>query len=78
MFCNLRPISPTYTHSVFSRKQDEKFFLANSAWQTTQRLGKFSIDFSLKSGESIVGEIEERFFAKRYAPTTYCLAKKVW
>jgi len=41
------------------------------------RFGKFSTDFSLKFGESIVGEIEQQFFAKCCAPTTFCLAKKV-
>jgi len=31
-------------------------FLANSTWQTAHSYGKFSLDFSLKPGESIIGE----------------------
>jgi hypothetical protein len=47
--------------------------LVNSAqiWQTGHRFAKFSRDFSLKFGESIVGEIEQQFFLLG-------LAQKVW
>jgi hypothetical protein len=38
--------------------------MANGAqiWQTSHKFGKFLIDFSIQSGESIDGEIERQFF----------------
>jgi hypothetical protein len=47
-----------HTLAAFTREKDEKLFYLNSARQTAQRFGKFSRDFNLQSGESIVGEIE--------------------
>jgi len=44
--------------AAFSSKQEQKLLLANSVWQKATRFGKFSIDFSLKSEEPIVGEVE--------------------
>jgi len=61
------------SRAAFSSKQDEKFFLVNSAqiWQMAHSFGKFSIYFSLKSGESIVGDIEWQFYRQ-----TMCIEKK--
>jgi len=43
--------------------------MANGAqiWQTSHRFGKFLIDFSIQSGESIVGEIERQFLKTMWA-----------
>jgi hypothetical protein len=45
--------------------------MANGVWQMAHRFGKFSIDFSLQSGELIVGEIDGHC-----APATFSPAKK--
>jgi hypothetical protein len=53
--------------------------LANSTqiWQTATKFSKVLIDFSLKSVDLIVGNIEWPFFAKQCSPKSFCLAKKV-
>jgi len=65
---------------LFRAKKMRSFFLANNAWQTTNRFGKFSIDFSLqKSGESIVGEIERQIFLPNaVCRQLFAWQKKVW
>jgi len=40
------------------------------------RFGKFSIDFILKSGESIVGEIDRQFFRQTMGADNFLLGKK--
>jgi len=47
---------------AFGRVQDEKDLMVNGVWQMAHRIGKFTIDFSLQSGESLVGEIERQIF----------------
>ncbi len=47
-----------------------QFFRAQ-IWHTAHRFGEFLIDFSLKSGESIVGKIEWQF-------DNFSLGKKSW
>jgi len=54
-------------------EQDEKLFLANGAWQTAHRFGEFSRDFSLKFGESIVGEIELQIFLRTLCAGNFLL-----
>ncbi len=67
------------TRSAFSLEQNGKLFLANSACQMANRFGKFSIDFSLKSGESIVGQIERQFFLPNSVRRQlFAWRKKVW
>jgi len=62
---------------AFLPKQDVKLFLVNSAWRTGHRFIKFSIDLCLKSRESIVGEIEQRFFRQRLCADDNFFALKV-
>jgi len=58
---------------TFTPEQDE--FLANSAWRTAHRFGKFSRNFSLKSGKLLV-KLNRNFFEKPCARASFCLAKK--
>jgi len=49
-------------------------FLANGKWQTEHSFGnKFSTDFSLKFGESIVGEMELRIFCQTLCAGNFSL-----
>jgi len=56
---------------LFFKNKLRSFFgwMANGAqiWQTSHRFGKFLIDFSIQSGESIVGEIERQFLKTMWA-----------
>ncbi len=48
----------------------------NSAWQQAHILGKFSLDFSLQSGESIFGEIEWQIFHQTLCINNFLDGKK--
>jgi len=68
-------ISPTYLLGFFARTRYEAFN-GEGILQMTHRFFKSSIDFSLQSGESIVGKIEWQIFCRCCAPETFYPAKK--
>ncbi len=68
----------TRSHPVRFHQPSQYFFHANNmrGFFLVNRFGNFSIDFSLKSGESIVGKIEWWFFCQTQCADNLSLGKK--